>query len=176
MFLVWLADLSRIARLADEADCPTEGFKYQEALFLGIIDATLAAQNAAVAAESLGLGTCFVGGVRNGMTAISEYLELPHNTFPVVGLTVGWPSDADTASTKPRLSLAGLAFDEKYDVNAADHALPTLNQESAEYRASQRQPPLIWTEDAVTKWATPAWISTRAGNRDLLINRGFADQ
>lgn len=176
VFLVWLADLSRIARLAERADSRTEGFRYQEALLLGTIDATLAAQNAAVAAESLGLGTCFVGGVRNGIGPISEYLELPPNTFPVVGLAIGWPSAADTATTKPRLPLSGLAFEERYDADAADRAIPTLDLEAAEYRAAQNQAPLVWSEDAVTKWATPAWINTRAGNRDLLIDRGFADQ
>jgi hypothetical protein len=56
LFLVWLADLARIQRLADERQVNLEGLEFLETLFLGIIDAALAAQNAVVALESLGLG------------------------------------------------------------------------------------------------------------------------
>lgn len=175
VFLVWVADLSRVDRLAGAAKSPTEAFNYQEAIFLGAIDAILAAQNAAVAAESLGLGTCYVGGVRNGIEQISQYLDLPKYSFPVVGLTVGWPSANDTASTKPRMPLSGLVLEERYDVEAADSGIRTLDEESAQYREAQGRPALIWSEDAVTKWATVDWIGARANNRQILIERGFKD-
>ncbi len=65
MLLVWLADLGRARRLAERHGRPLDGADHLESTFLGFLDATLAAQNAVVAAESLGLGTVCVGAIRN---------------------------------------------------------------------------------------------------------------
>src|SRR5450759_2783390 len=65
LFLVWIADLSRADRVAAARGRTLEGCDYLEFFMVAAIDAGLAAQNAAVAAESLGLGTCYVGAMRN---------------------------------------------------------------------------------------------------------------
>lgn len=57
LFLVWLADLARLTRIAEQLGLPHEGLDYLEMFLTASIDAALAAQNAVVAAESLGLGT-----------------------------------------------------------------------------------------------------------------------
>ncbi len=56
-----------------------------------MIDAALAAQNAVVALESLGLGTCYIGAIRNDPETVARELALPEGVFPVFGLTVGFP-------------------------------------------------------------------------------------
>ncbi len=176
LFVVWVADLSRAGRQADRHGMPSEVFDYQEAILLGAIDATLAAQNATVAAESLGLGTCYVGGVRSAMAAIAALLDLPRYSFPVVGMAIGWPDASDTAGTKPRLPLSSFVFEERYDPEASDAGIAALDHDSAEYNLSQGRPPRRWSDASHRKWASADAIAGRTGNRDLLGLWGLADQ
>ncbi|MFN7658612.1 MAG: nitroreductase family protein, partial [Dolichospermum sp.] len=59
LFLVWLADLARLTHIAESRGLPHEGLNYLEMFLMAAIDAALAAQNAVIAAESLGLGTVY---------------------------------------------------------------------------------------------------------------------
>jgi nitroreductase len=59
------------------------------ALLFGVVDAVLVAQNMATAAEALGYGTGFIGGVHYDTIGVARALHLPAGVFPVVGLTVG---------------------------------------------------------------------------------------
>ena len=54
-------------------------------------DAMIAAQNVVVAAESLGMGTVYLGSILNDNAKLSELLKLPKYVYPAVGLAVGWP-------------------------------------------------------------------------------------
>src|SRR3569833_3811073 len=65
LFLVWLADLSRAERLAEREGRPDDGIHFLETLFVAVIDAALAAQNAVVALEAQGLGAVYIGALRN---------------------------------------------------------------------------------------------------------------
>ena len=62
------------------------------------------AQNVAVAAESMGLGTNFFGNVLNDVPRIVELLKLPKLTFPVLGLTMGFPDQEP--QLKPRMDMS----------------------------------------------------------------------
>ena len=73
---------------------------------MAAVDVALAAQNAVLAAESLGLGTCYIGGIRNQPRAIIELLGLPRLMFPITGLTLGWPDTP--ANPRPRLPQAAV--------------------------------------------------------------------
>ena len=65
LFLVWVADISRNQRLGAEEGVTLETMPYQETFMVAAIDAALAAQNATVAAESLGLSCVYIGALRN---------------------------------------------------------------------------------------------------------------
>jgi nitroreductase len=58
---------------------------------VAVIDAALAAQNAVVAAEALGLGTVSIGALRNRPLDVAAELGLPPRVLPIFGLCVGWP-------------------------------------------------------------------------------------
>lgn len=77
LLLVWLADLARLERVAGKVGEACAGLDYLEMLEVGVIDAALAAQNAVAAAESLGLGTVGIGGMRNQPEAVAAELALP---------------------------------------------------------------------------------------------------
>jgi len=117
LFLVFCADLYRLKAVCELTSGPSEGLDYAEMFVMSVIDATLAAQNLVVAAESLGLGTCYIGGARNHPKALASNLKLPPKVFAVFGLTVGYPLER-TEHVKPRLAQSpGILHREVYSTD-----------------------------------------------------------
>lgn len=131
--LVWVADFSRVQTIAETTGENAESIQYVDTLLSLVLDVGIASQNAVVAAESLGLGTVYLGSVRNNAQRISELLDLPHLTIPMVGLSVGWPDPSEDADIKPRLPLKTVLHHEKYDTEAFGPALEEYEPISAEY-------------------------------------------
>jgi nitroreductase len=100
VFLTWCSDLSRLERI-----CQNLGYQQQssqvENFILAVVDTAIAAQNAGLAAESLGLGFCYIGAIRNYPRKVIKLLGLPDLVFPLVGMTLGWPVSKPTI--RPRL-------------------------------------------------------------------------
>ena len=109
--LVWCADLKRLDRACELRGCK-QVTDYVENFLTCVLDAGIAAQNAAVAAESLGLGVCYLGSIRNNTQTVIELLALPRLVFPVVGMTVGWP--AAPPAVRPRLATSAILSWERY--------------------------------------------------------------
>lgn len=118
LFLVFLADLSRAERMAERAGGSLSNLRYLETFLVAAIDASIAAQNAALAAESLGLGTVYIGALRNDPEAVSAALGLPQGAMGVFGLCVGYADPASPSGVRPRLPQAAVLHHERYD--AAD--------------------------------------------------------
>ncbi|BEE17979.1 NADPH-dependent oxidoreductase [Aeromonas enteropelogenes] len=98
-FLVFCADYYRHTQIVPDARTG-----YAEQLLIGAIDGALMAQNALLAAQSLGLGGVYIGGIRNHPVEVSELLGLPHQVIPLFGLCLGHP--AQQPEQKPRLPKA----------------------------------------------------------------------
>ena len=81
-------------------------------LLLGIQDASLMAENMVVAAESLGLASCFRGAVPFYAEQIIQQFKLPPRVFPLVGLGMGYP--ASNPPTRPRYPLEFCLFEDEY--------------------------------------------------------------
>ncbi|MBB2940919.1 nitroreductase [Actinoplanes lutulentus] len=120
LFLVWVADLGRARRLALRAGVPLDGADYLESTIIGFVDTALAAQNAVVAASSLGLGSVFVGAIRNHPEEVAAELGLPSHAVAAFGLAVGTPDPSEEADVKPRLPQEAVLHREVYDAEAAD--------------------------------------------------------
>jgi hypothetical protein len=71
-------------------------------LFLAISDANIAAQNAVTAAESLGIGSCYIGDIMENCEEQRELLHLPQYVFPAAMLVFGYPTDQQKDRIKPR--------------------------------------------------------------------------
>lgn len=83
-------------------------------MLLGCQDAALMAENMVIAAESLGLGSCFLGGIPfHSKDLITKY-KLPPRVFPMVGLTMGYP--AENPPPRPRYPLDFVLFEDEYPV------------------------------------------------------------
>lgn len=110
-FLVFCADMKRSTEAAERAGAEViRGMTEQ--LLVASIDTALMAQNIAVAAESEGVGLCYIGGIRNNPAEVSEVLRLPDHVVPVFGMCLGYPDQ--NPEVKPRLPLASILKEDYY--------------------------------------------------------------
>jgi nitroreductase len=77
LLLMFVADLARLRHVALSVDGPADGLDYMESFLIAVTDAAFAAQNCFIALESLGLGACYIGAMRNHPREVSEELGLP---------------------------------------------------------------------------------------------------
>ncbi|MBX3014779.1 MAG: NADPH-dependent oxidoreductase [Caldilineaceae bacterium] len=125
VFLAWCADLSKLDRASQLRQLPHD-HSTVESFLVSAVDVALAAQNAVLAAESLGLGICYIGAIRNQTRAVIELLGLPPLFFPITGLTLGWPAIA--ATPRPRLPQPAILHWESYSRAQEDAALLEYDQ------------------------------------------------
>ena len=71
-------------------------------LLLAVSDANIAAQNAVTAAESLGIGSCYIGDVTENCEAQRQLLGLPRYVFPAAMVIFGYPTEQQLARPKPK--------------------------------------------------------------------------
>ena len=79
---------------------------------IGAIDAVLAAQNMALAAEAEGLGICYMGTTLASCNEIGEILGCPKNVVPVTGFVIGYPDEMP--APRDRIPLTGVVHRETY--------------------------------------------------------------
>ncbi len=83
-----------------------------EMLFLGIQDVSYAAMNFVMAAEAMGLGTCFFGGAPMMEPVLTEMFKLPDRVYPLVGMVVGYPTKK--VGPRPRIPTSCVLFKDEY--------------------------------------------------------------
>lgn len=167
LFLVFCADLSRLKAATEQQG---ETFHQNtESFVVATVDATLAAQNAAVAAESLGLGICYIGGIRNNPQEVSELLELPELVYPVFGLTIGVPDQEP--SLRPRLPRHAVYHENRYRPEQSQEGVREYDAKMLEYYKQRTQGRTVtdWSRSMADKYRQPV----RAHLRPFLENRGF---
>ena len=81
-FMIFCADLKRAGNYCREYDKPFEG-DYTEHFIIATVDVALMAQSLVTAAESVGLGICYIGGIRNNNKDVSTLLQLPVGVYQV---------------------------------------------------------------------------------------------
>jgi len=173
LFLVWLADLSRLKRLAEARGIETAGLSYIELLVVGIVDTALAAQNAVAAFESLGIGTVYIGALRNNIGPVAAELGLPSHVLPVFGLTVGYPDPARPAAIKPRIAQAAVLSRETYATAGEQEAVARYDQALQAFQQEQGQVTEGWSARAIERIRTPQALHGRHHLRQALHALGF---
>jgi FMN reductase (NADPH) len=149
-----------------------------ENFLVAAVDVAIAEQNAALAAESLGLGICYIGGIRNRSEQVIELLGLPRLVFPIAGMTVGWP--AAEPSIRPRLPLEAVLHWEQYNPNGEAEAVEAYDRAmiaTGTYKGRQVPVPGCegeveaygWQEHSARRVSMPA----RTGLRQALERQGF---
>ncbi len=107
LYLVWCVDLARLRLAAEERQMVLEGLDYLEPFIVGIVDAALAAQNASIALESLGLGHVLIGAMRNHPEEVAAELGLPPHVMALFGMCVGYPDPAVPTGDQAAPAAAG---------------------------------------------------------------------
>lgn len=168
VLLVWCADLSR-----DKLACEREGVEMvsgtMENFIVATVDAALAAQNAAIAAESLGLGVVYIGGLRNDLREVTRLLQVPKLVYPLFGMCLGYP-DHDPG-TRPRLPLRAVLHRETYDAANQTEALDEYDCTMRDYyiERTKGKRDTTWSAEMAHKFKRPA----RAYIREYLEEQGF---
>jgi nitroreductase len=144
LLLCFLADLARLQQVAVDNGISHDALDYLEMLLVAVIDASLAAQNLATAAASLGLGTCYIGSIRNELPEMCDLLGLPDKVAPLFALTVGYPDPASPAEIKPRLAPSSVLHMERYDKSAATAPVPDYEQALEAFNQSQGRKMPLW--------------------------------
>ena len=100
LILVYCADCLKWYTAFKEAGCdprePGEGD-----LMLAVCDALIAAQNAVVAAQSYGIGSCYIGDIMENCEEQREILDLPPFVFPAAMVVFGYPTGQQVQRRKP---------------------------------------------------------------------------
>jgi len=122
-FLAFFADHHRLRQAALAAGESPDGLDYVEFFAMALVDVALAAERMVCAAESIGLGICYIGALRNHPAEVQRLLQLPSGTFGVFGLCLGYPEQGSRAEIKPRLPQESVWFRETYpgDVGIGDY-------------------------------------------------------
>ena len=110
------------------------------------IDAALAAQNAVVAAQSLGLRTVYIGAMRNEPVRVARLLGLPPRAFVVFGLCVGYPDPQAKNEVKPRLPQSTTLHHERYDAAPETQDRPGYDTEMSKFSARNDMQATTWTQ------------------------------
>lgn len=127
LLIVFLADYNRINWAFKKEGATPHKYDFED-FTIATVDAAIAATYASDAANSLGLGTCFIGGIRLFADLIKETLKLEGNLTPIVGLTVGYPNKIE--NHKPKVNKC---YDETYNLTKVESELDQYNEIFAEY-------------------------------------------
>ncbi|MEC0171629.1 oxygen-insensitive NADPH nitroreductase [Paenibacillus graminis] len=170
VFLVWCADLYRLREISGphlQGAASYEGST--ENLIVATVDVALAAQNAAVAAESLGLGIVYIGGVRNNIAELSELLGLPELVYPVFGMCLGYPAGVN--GIRPRLPLQAVLHHNGYQADASVEQVKAYDEVTRDYMRQRTggQKDTPWSEMMAGRLAQPS----RLQMKEFLLQKGF---
>lgn len=159
-FLVFCADLYRLKVAGAMHGTEMKG-EYMEAFILATVDTALAAQNAMIAAESMGLGGCYIGGIRNRIEEVSDLLELPEKVYPVFGICLGYP-DQNT-QVKPRLPHSIVLKENRYDTSEDERLLAEYDEMTKKYYAERTNSARIegWTGQMSVRMSKEARLHMR---------------
>jgi len=157
-------------------------------LFFGIQDAAYMAENMVIAAESLGLGSCFLGNATYLADRIAREFKLPLRVLPLVGLVMGYP--AEDFPPRPRYPLWFTLFEDEYPEFSNEQVAEAMKVMDDGYLAQgyyRKQKAKIkletdrqdsytydnysWTEHISRKWGQ--WYHSPKELLDQLCKRGF---
>jgi nitroreductase len=148
--LVFLADYQRwydfFKFSGVESDCTTQGttmVKPQAGdLFLASCDALIAAQTAVIAAESLGVGSCYIGDILENYETHREMFGLPAYAVPVAMVCFGYPTEEQRTRQKtPRFGAEFIVQADRYRCLSGVDFPRMFKQRGAQIEASGAEIP-----------------------------------
>ncbi|GEN52518.1 oxygen-insensitive NADPH nitroreductase [Halobacillus faecis] len=171
--MIFCADLYRhtLHASSEQYEEMLSNLENSEHFLVSAIDAALAAQNAAVAAESMGLGICYIGSIRNQLDKVDEILELPKHVLPLFGMVLGEP--AHQPDKKPRLPKEAIYFENEYKRDHKDE-LGAFDETIAAYYQSRQTNTRndSWTDQMLRRFTKPMRMDVTS----IVKKKGFNKQ
>ena len=121
LILIFCADCRKWYRAFQEFGCEPRNPGVGD-LMLAVSDANIAAQNAVVAAQSLGIGSCYIGDIMENAEMQRQLLSLPPYVFPAAMLVFGYPTEQQRNRQKPpRSAMCHIVHENGYrDMDAGE--------------------------------------------------------
>jgi len=166
IFLVFCMDFYRTELAANLENTAFGAADQSDLLLVGATDAGIALANAITAAESLGLGTVPIGGIRRNAPEVVEYLQLPKYVLPISGLSIGFP--AEDPGVKPRLPKESYVHKETYNSDQIG-SLKEYNDIFKQYLQERGSEQANWTNRVANFYKQPYYPSLGP----LLKKQGF---
>lgn len=118
--MTFCADFNRFNKWCEQRNA-TPGYDNFQSFSWGMIDAVIAAQNAVIAAESFGLGVCYLGTTTYNAAKIIEILNLPKGVVPITTLTIGYAEEIPELTDRlPQEAVVHYEVYSDYDKEAID--------------------------------------------------------
>jgi nitroreductase len=138
LFLAFVPNLQRLRNLAEQykPGQDAQALAGMDMFIMSTVDAALAAQNVAIAAEALGLGVCYAGALRNHAEEVCRLLNLPALAWVVFGMAIGWPDTEGRRSRtrlKPRLPMRGMLHLERWSEDGQEDRVKAYDRALGEF-------------------------------------------
>lgn len=139
VFVTFVIDFNRTNHAIESLGKEQVIQKSAEGIVVGSIDAGIMLSSLQNAAESLGYGTTAIGAVRINPDEFIKLLSLPKNTYPLVGSTIGVPTDsAKIAPLKPRVPFDSFAFENRYDDKKVKQGVEQYEKDMKQFRDANK--------------------------------------
>lgn len=173
LLLCFVADLSRPARIGAALDIPLPALDLLDTYVTAATECGVFAQNVALAAESLGLGTCFIGNLKQEPERVAQELRLPPSAIVLFGMCIGYEDRERATGIRPRLPQSIVLKHEVYDVADEPRHLCGYDHVFAAHEAGQRRAPVAWSARHHDRFADPAYLGNRKRMKAALRRMGF---
>ncbi|EPX80366.1 putative nitroreductase [Salipiger mucosus DSM 16094] len=170
--LCFVADLSRAARVGEATGADLFALPMLDSFLASCNDCAIFAQNVALAAEAEGLGTCYVGNLRNDPEHIAGLLDLPPGAVALFGLCLGYETGQPTG-VRPRLPQAVVLHRERYSTEGEAEALARYDRTFRDHEVAQGRPVGSWTGRHAARLGSRAYLAGREHMRAVLNRLGF---
>lgn len=173
LYLCWVTDMSRNSTIGDAEKTELKVMPWLETFLVASVDVALAAQNAVVAAESIGLSTVYIGAMRNDPERVAKLLGLPPQCFVLFGLCVGYATDQAAGEVKPRMPQPMMLHHERYDASKAGALRQIHDRAMTEFSARHEMQAGTWTQRVLNRLGPMSSMNGRERLAAALAALGF---
>ena len=159
-FLVFCADLKRI-ELACVGQDQGELEGHTEHFLAATVDVALVAQNVLLAAESIGLGGVYIGGIRNQPQLLADLLALPDQVYPVFGMCLGKP--AIHPDVKPRFATNSVLHQGTYQIDKLENDVAAYDEQMKKYYQSRS------SNNRMSDWSSQTATAVQMKKREHML-------
>ena len=173
LYLCWVTDMSRNSAIGQAERTELKVMPWLETFLVASVDVALAAQNAVVAAESIGLGTVYIGAMRNDPERVAKLLGLPPQCFVLFGLCVGYATEQAAGEVKPRMPQPMMLHHERYDASKAGTLRQAHDKAMTEFSARNEMQAGTWTQRVLNRLGPISSMNGRERLAAALAALGF---